>query len=81
MSAVEEASGTALARRGPGLLVGERPLRVSGALGFLAIDFEMLGLCRHWSGGFLWENMGKRKKTRGRVCLVFFLAYVYQKLL
>jgi hypothetical protein len=38
-----------LARRGWDLLVGERPRRVSAALGLLAIDFEILGLCRHWS--------------------------------
>lgn len=50
MSAAEEgAAGAALARRGWDLLVGERPRRVSAALGLLAIDFEILGLCRHWS--------------------------------
>ena len=55
-AAEEEPAGAALARRGWGLLVGERPRRVSAALGFLAIDFEILGLCRHWGDWVLWEK-------------------------
>jgi hypothetical protein len=71
ISAAEEASGTALARRGRGLLVGERPLRVSGALGFLAIDFEMLGLCRHWSVGFFGRIWACARRREGCLFGIF----------